>query len=102
MFGEAMQFASIITPNGDNIIKIKTQSRKILLFHENRSWVKRNSNENFYTSIGCFDGAETCELVGSYVLSKLNSIFDKKIVGLTGLELEFSGIYRIFKKKIRE
>ena len=32
--------------------------------------------------MGCFDGAEVCELVGSYILSKLNSIFDKKNVGL--------------------
>ena len=32
--------------------------------------------------MGSFDGAEVCELVGTYVLSKLASKYDKNQIGL--------------------
>lgn len=54
------------------------------MFYENEPWIKWNSNGNFDTPTGYFDDAEVCVcvLAGKYILSKLNSIFDKKIVGL--------------------
>ena len=32
--------------------------------------------------MGCYDGAEVCKLVGSYLLTKLSNIADKKSIGL--------------------
>ena len=32
--------------------------------------------------MGCYDGAEVCELVGSYLLKKVSNIVDKKSIGL--------------------
>ena len=48
------------------------QSRKTLLFNEKKKWVKR-----YDVNMGCHDGAEVCELVGSYLLSKLSNIGNK-------------------------
>ena len=32
--------------------------------------------------MGCYDGAEVCELVGSFILNKLTSIVNKSGIGL--------------------
>ena len=32
--------------------------------------------------MGCYDGTEVCKLVGSYLLTKLSNIADKKSIGL--------------------
>ena len=32
--------------------------------------------------MGCYDGAEVCELVGIFILNKLNNIIDKNSIGL--------------------
>ena len=39
-------------------------------------------NENFDVPMGCYDGAELCELVGSFILNKLTSIVNKSDIGL--------------------
>ena len=39
-------------------------------------WQKRNSNTLFDVTMGSCDGAETCELVGCYLLSQLKQIPD--------------------------
>ena len=32
--------------------------------------------------MGCYDGAEVCELVGTYILNKLENVTNKKNIGL--------------------
>ena len=32
--------------------------------------------------MGCYDGAEICELVGIFILNKLSNIIDKNSIGL--------------------
>ena len=44
-------------------------------------WIKKTGNENFDVSMGCFFGAEVCELVGSYILSKSAVIIKKEYIG---------------------
>ena len=58
------------------------QSRKTLLFNEKNPWVKRCGDEDFDVPMGCYDGAEVCELVGFYLLKKVSNIVDKKSIGL--------------------
>lgn len=70
----ALDFAS-------NYVTISAEDRHIimhakqsLLFNNETPWQKRNSNTLFDVTMGSFDGAETCELVGCYLLSQLTQI----------------------------
>lgn len=45
-------------------------------------WIKYNNRTLFDVSMGSFDGAEICELVGLFIFSKLTDEFGKKSVGL--------------------
>ena len=88
-------------------IKIILQTKKTLLFHNGNPWAKKG-NKPFDVSMGSWDGAEVCELVGLYLLSQLTHL--KISVGLyrdDGLavsalkprqaELEKKKICKIFK-----
>ena len=46
---------------------------KSLLFHKGEAWVRKGKSV-FEITMGGFDGAEKCDLVGLYLLSKLNKI----------------------------
>ena len=72
---EATQFTAIT--NSD--IRIIKHSRKSLLFHDGLPWVKRDSPNAFDVTMGSCDGAEICELVGLFVLSKLKDTFGNNI-----------------------
>ena len=54
--------------------QIIVNAKHSLLFSNGQPWTKRNSNSLFDVTMGCYDGAETCELVCSYLLSRLNKI----------------------------
>ena len=43
---------------------------------------EKTRNEEFDVSMGCFDGAEVCELVGVYILHLLRTVMRKENVGL--------------------
>ena len=62
-------------------LSIIMQSRKTL-FSEKVSWVKKERDEDFNVPMGCYGGAEICEIVGSYILNLLSNILDKGLVGL--------------------
>ena len=55
--------------------------RKSLLFSQNNVWVKKD-NPEFDVTMGSYDGAEICELVGLYLLEELTNIISKESVGL--------------------
>ena len=57
------------------------ESRKTLLFNNEIPWIKKEGNGNFDVPMGCHDGAEVCEIVGSYLLNLLCEILDKEQVG---------------------
>ena len=44
-------------------------------------WVKQG-NTNFDVTMGSFDGAEVCELVGLFVLEKIKSTLNSPNIGL--------------------
>ena len=58
------------------------QARKTLLFEGTTPWIKKSGDEDFDVPVGCFDGAEICELVGTYIQSKLTNIMSKEDVEL--------------------
>ena len=53
------------------------QARRKLLFNNGECWVKKVGNEEFDVPMGCFDGAEICELVGIYNLHQLKNVMGK-------------------------
>ena len=57
-------------------------SRKTLLFHNNHFWGKKSGDPDFDVTMGCYDEAEVCELVRTFILNKLSSIIDKDSIGL--------------------
>ena len=57
-------------------------ARKSLLFSGGKNWVKNNISSLFDVTMGSFDGAEICELVGAYVLATLPKTLQKEDVGL--------------------
>ena len=58
-------------------------ARKTLLFHHEEPWMKMNAKEGFDIPVGCHDGAEICELVGTFILNKINPIMhEQNNVGL--------------------
>ena len=66
----------------DNVINAIKLARKSLLFNKDGTWVKKGDDTLFDVTMGSFDGAEICELVGLYLLDKLSSLIGRKNVGL--------------------
>ena len=63
-------------------IKVIMHSRKCFLFESSGDiWVKKE-NEEFDVTMGSYDGAEICELVGLFLLSELNRILGANKAGL--------------------
>ena len=56
--------------------------KKSLLYNNNEPWEKKNTESCFDVTMGSFDGAEICELVGIHILSLLSNKLDKQSSGL--------------------
>ena len=52
------------------------------MFHDNKPWIKKDSNDDFDVTMGSYDGAEVCELAGLFMLIELSKIFDEDNIGL--------------------
>ena len=66
----ASNYMNISSDDRQRIIRAKQS----LLFNNEIPWQKRNSNTLFDFTMESYDGAETCELVGCYLLSQLTQI----------------------------
>ena len=82
LFHEAINFVKTIRDIPDKDISIIMQSRRTLLFNNKEPWLKKSGNEEFDVPMGCFYGAEVCELVGVYILHLLRTVMRKENVGL--------------------
>ena len=56
-------------------------AKETLLFNDGKCWIK-SSGSNFDVTMGSLDGAETAELVGLYLLSKIKNIIPQDHHGL--------------------
>ena len=70
---EAIKWAKNYVAITENEINIILHARKSFIIHEGEVWVKK-TNRNFDVTQGSYDGAEVAELVGLYLLSKVNKI----------------------------
>ena len=80
LFDEALDFASNHVPISEKDRAIFKNARKSLLHSDGSNWVKKTGL--FDTTMGAFDGAECCELIGLYVLSIINDKYPDLNLGL--------------------
>ena len=64
----ATEYSDEITGEEKEIV---IQAKRSVLFNDNQTWSKKSADSHFDVTMGSFDGAETCELVGYYLLSQL-------------------------------
>ena len=69
LLSKALDFASEYRPISRHERDIILHAKCSLLFSNDSSWDKKSSNNLFNVTMGSFDGAETCKLVGCYMLS---------------------------------
>ena len=53
----------------------------MLLFNNGNAWIKKD-NSSFDVTMGSYDGAEVCELVGLFILNGLGNTYGKENIGL--------------------
>ena len=56
--------------------------RKSLLYPNDDPWVKKDTSVEFDITMGSYDGAEMCEIVGLFMLDMLSKLFEKVSSGL--------------------
>ena len=78
---DSINFAKQYIDITDRDIDIIMHSRKSLLFDSNTAWIKKN-NSSFDVTMGSYDGAEVCELVGLFILNGLCNEYGKESIGL--------------------
>ena len=71
LLDRSISFAKSLIDIEGNIINTINHARKSLLFDDNGAWVEKDGNPLFIVTMGSFDSAEVCELVGLYLLNKI-------------------------------
>ena len=79
LLSKAIDFASKYRSISRHERDIILHAKRSLLFSNNSTWEKKSSNDLFDVTMGSFDGAETCELVGCYLLSLLTERYGQNI-----------------------
>ena len=69
----ALDWASDLVPISQADRELFHQTKDSLLFDRGTVWVKKGDN-SFDVSMGSWDGAETCDLVGLFLLSQLKHL----------------------------
>ena len=78
-------------------------AQKSVLYNDGQPWVKKEGS-NFDVTMGAYDGAEVCELIGSYMLYLIRKKYDSNKIGLyrdNGLAL-FKNISGPASEKIKK
>ena len=73
LLSKALDFAEQYVQISAEEKRIIFQTKKTLLFNDKQSWIKKD-NKDFNVSMGSWDGAEVCEIVGLFLLSKLQNL----------------------------
>ena len=82
LLDKAISWARSFVDISNEHVSIIKHARKSLSFYANKPWIKSGNNNLFDVTMGSFDGAEVCELVGLYVLNSLVKRFGKENIGL--------------------
>ena len=79
---QALSWAPSLAAISYEDISIIKHARKSLLFNNGKPWIKNNNSNLFDVTMGSYDGAEICELVGLFILNHLGKSFGKENIGL--------------------
>ena len=82
LLDQALSWASNLASISNEDISIIKHARKSLLFSNGKPWTKNNNSNLFDVTMGIYDGAEICELVGLFILKQLGKTFGNKNIGL--------------------
>ena len=80
LLSKAINFAKSHIDISEPDLEIIKHCRSSLLFNEGKTWTKKNGL--FDVTMGSYDGAETCEIVGIYLLHKIAKIIPQDQAGL--------------------
>ena len=69
LLNKALNFASEFDPITADERDIILHAKRSFLYSEESAWGKTETQDLFDVTMGSWDGAETCELVGNYLLS---------------------------------
>ena len=78
----AIQFTKLHITINDKNLRLIMRCRKSLLFFGNETSKKKSTERSFDVTMGSFDGAEICELIGLHIQSNLENILPKTNFGL--------------------
>ena len=70
---KALTWAGQLVDISDQEKEIIIQAKKSLIILDGKEWSKKE-NSDFDVTIGSYDGAETCDIVGLYLLSELKKL----------------------------
>ena len=94
---EALDFPNSYINIPENDKKIINHARKSLLFNKQQTWIKKESGL-FEVTMGAYDGAEVCELVGSFLRYSLSLKYNKTNIGLQFLKMHCEKTKKEFQK----
>ena len=77
IFKKSILFSKVHHNIPDEDVRIIDHCRKSLLFYENEAWKKKKTDSCFDVTMGSYDGAEICEFVGIYIITRLVAIIKK-------------------------
>ena len=83
LLNKSIEWARKHTSIDDQEYKTIMHSRRTIL-HDNKGnmWTKKEIKKQFDVSMGAFDGAEVCELIGLYIISTINESMKFESIGL--------------------
>ena len=82
---KAIEHAKLYTSITQQELDIILRARKSLLFSKNKPWEKTIKESLFDITMGSYDGAEICMLVGLYILSIFGKVYVIQNVVSTGM-----------------
>ena len=80
---KSLGFATRYTDISEDEEEIVLHAKESFLFNQNGTWTKKNGRRgNFDVTMGSYDGSETAEIVGLFLLNELSPRFGITNVGL--------------------
>ena len=74
LFTEAINWARGITNISDDEMEVIFKAKTSLLYDGKSLWKRRGAKSNFDIAMGSWDGAESTDVVGLFLLSKLSKV----------------------------
>ena len=79
---DALSFAQKYVKMKQNQLDLIFHTRKSLLYCKDTPWIKKEGNREFDVKVGSNDKAETCKLVGLFLLYSTGEKLNKNNIGL--------------------